>query len=129
MNIPNIPLCPIATQDGNVSNEWMSFFNLMINNFQSILSNAGYKMPEQNQDTIDTVLNKSDNKAAFVYNKDTKSMHVNTDKKYKPLSTYEELSQEDFNAIPENERNGRIIFNTNDQKTYIGVNKEFKQLL
>ncbi len=129
MNTPNIPLSPISSKDGNINDEWMSFFNLIINNMQSILRNAGYKMPEQNQKTIDSALNKADNKAAFLYNKDTKSMHVNTESKYKPLSTYEELSQEDFELIPENERNGRIIFNTNDSKTYIGINKEFKQLL
>jgi len=129
MDTPNIPLSPISNKDGNVNDEWMSFFNLIINNMQSILSNAGYKMPEQSQETIDAALNKPSNKAAFVYNKNTKSMHVNTESTYKPLSTYEELSQEDFESITENERNGRIIFNTNDGKTYIGINKTFKQLL
>ena len=124
MSIPSVPRAQIVNQDGTVNNEWRIYFDQLTLVLQQSFPLTGFKMPSKDNADLPLLLN-NDLAGGFIYNREQKNMQVNTDESYKPVSTYEELSTAEINAIPAGERNGRFIFDTDVTELKVGFNDSF----
>lgn len=77
MNIPNMPNENVSDADGNISSEWVNFFSQLITELQLNLNNEGYKLPIQETNTINQLVDPSKSLGAMIYDSDTDEFKVN----------------------------------------------------
>lgn len=139
MNITNLPNEKLIDENGNLNNSWRVWFNQITNQLQEFLSVERYKLPNQHQDEINRLNDVPNNEGGLLYNNFTNTFQVNLKNEYftinpmieyrfKTVVTYEEMTLVKFNNIPPNERNGRIIFESDSGTTYLGSNNNFISL-
>lgn len=124
MRISSVPLTPIADKRGNVATEWRLYFEQLTNQLQSNLLGIGYKLPQATNARVNELV-APDLQGAMIYNNESKNVQANTDGKYKPVNTYEELTSDDIAAIPAGQRNGRFIYDTDNALLKVGFNDAF----
>lgn len=124
MSIPSIPRARIVEQDGKVNTEWRIYFEQLTSTLQRSFPLTGFNMPSKDNSET-SLLSNNDLAGGIIYNREQKNMQVNTEESYKPVSTYEELSTSEINAIPSGERNGRFIFDTDVTELKVGFNDNF----
>lgn len=127
MEIPSVPHSKFTDGNGDISSAWRQFMTLLVNQLQSGVSDSGYIIPHQDQDTI-AQLNTDDTKGGILYDKEGEFAQVNTNGVFKNVGTYEELSTDDINAIPSGKRNGRLLLDTDTGDLKIGMNDEIKTI-
>lgn len=124
MSIPSVPRAQVINKDGTANSEWRIYFDQLTLTLQRLLPTTGHTMPSKSNTETAQLVN-SDLAGGFIYNRDQKNMQVNTDESYKPVSTYEELSTSEINAIPTGQRNGRFIYDTDITELKVGFNDNF----
>lgn len=138
MNITNIPLNEMVDKDGKIHHSWRIFFNQIVNQMQTFLSDERYKLPDQpvKENTSVSDLNIKDSEGGLLYDNIEKVGKINTEDghnnvqdpptySFKRIATYEQLTQSQVNAIKSGQRNGRIIFETDTGMTKLGSNDTF----
>lgn len=139
MNIPSVPNAPMVDKNGNISDNWRIFMEQMIGQLQVNVSDDGYITPFRDENDI-AQLNKQASEGGLLYSTDAKSVKANVivprgttpnfedTYEYSPMSTYHELTNDQMNAIPSGQRNGKVVKNTTDTKTYLGTGDAFIQI-
>ncbi|WP_438967009.1 hypothetical protein [Flavobacterium sp.] len=118
-----------------MDHSWRTFFNQIVNQLQTFLSDERYKNPEQDGANVSKLENNEFHKGGTLYNSSTNTYQVNIKNQYtgsvnpeyrfKTIITYEEMDSSKFSNIVSGERNGRIIFVTDTGVTHLGVNNMF----
>ena len=67
-------------------------------------------------------------RGAIAYNDNSNNLQANTEGTYKPLNTYEEKSTSQIDQIAEGQRNGRLIWDTEENALKVGANDSFYTL-
>lgn len=139
MNIPNIPLEDLLNKDAKLQPSWRVWFNQIINQLQTNVSDEGYQLPQQSENNI-SQLNIQKGVGGLLFSAEQQLQKLNvpvpretapgsgsfdTSYEYSNTSTYHELTDNEMNAIPSGSRNGKIINNTTDGEGYIGLNDTF----
>lgn len=124
MKISSVPIAPISEKNGNVSTPWRLYFEQLTNQLQGALLDIGYKLPQANNQKINSLVN-SDLQGAMIYNHESKNVQANTDGNYKPVNTYEELTNAEIADIPSGQRNGRFVYDTDNALLKVGFNDAF----
>jgi hypothetical protein len=76
MRIPNYFTSKFVDENGYLTPEYQNFFQQLISQLQSNLSDEGYKLPQQPTSVI-TVLNTAASKAAILYDSTTDEAKIN----------------------------------------------------
>lgn len=133
MNITNVPHHEILDANGNLHQNWRTFFSQLTTQLQTFLGDETYNLPKPDDARL-SELNVEKHEGGILYNDSTKRGMINTEDNYvspaiyslKTLVTYEELTTAQAAAIPSGERNGRVIYETDGaNRTLLGSNDTF----
>ncbi len=135
MNITNVPVQNLLDENGKMDHSWRTFFNQLVNQLQTFLSDERYKNPEQNDVNIQKLEDKEAHKGGTLYDISDNTYRINIKNNYigvanpeyrfKIIVTYEEMNTAKVSTIPSGERNCRIIFVTDTGMTHLGTNNMF----
>lgn len=137
MMIPSVPDAPIIGRGGKLSDIWRVYFTQLTNQLQGNVSDEGYLVPFQSQDN-QTVLNQQANEGGLIYDEDSSGMRANINVlrgtignfsdsyEYSLLNSYHEMTEDEINAIPSGERNGKFLYDTTNDVLKVGFNDTIK---
>lgn len=135
MNISNLPVQNLLDENGKMDHSWRTFFNQMVNQLQTFLSDERYKNPEQDDVNIAKLENSEDHKGGTLYDISDNTYRVDIknnytglpdpEYKFKIIVTYEEMNSTKLATIPSGEKNGRIIYETDTGMVKLGANDAF----
>jgi hypothetical protein len=86
MNIPNFVDVKVVDDKGYFTEEFRQIFSQMITQFQTNLSNEGYKIPSQTTDNIDNLDNMNSN-YRLIIDRDTDELKINLNGTFKVIQT------------------------------------------
>ncbi len=127
MSLPNLPITNIVDSNGELSNEWRIFFESQSRILQAAFTPSGTRFPFKTSEQIDDFDNPAF-RGAIAYNNDSKNLQANTEGTYKPVSTYEQKTTSQIDQIAEGQRNGRLIWDTDENALKVGANDSFYTL-
>jgi len=125
MSIPSLPKDGFYAKNGQLADKWRIYFETQANYLQRNISQEGFKLPQQNQENLAT-LNNSNSTGAMLYDSEADAPIVNVAGVNKNMTTLEQLTTDEINAIPSGQRNGRFIHDTDTDELKIGFNDEIK---
>jgi hypothetical protein len=134
MRIPSVPNGQLIDGRGHPTPQFRVWMSELINQMQHFVSDDSTILPTKTKEQINQ-LNTAANQSKFVggilHDNEELNMKVKTEsgKDYKPLNTYEELTNAEMLAIPSGQRNGRVVKNTDaGAHTYIGSGDTFVRI-
>lgn len=125
MSVPSLPKDGFGAPNGVLADKWRVYFETQANYLQSNLSQEGYVLPHQSTDNI-SALSTTDAQGGLLLDSDAEAAKVNTDGTYKNLTTLEQLTTTEIDAIPSGKRNGRFFHDTTTGDLKIGFNDQIK---
>lgn len=145
MQINNIPITKLVSEDNEITSQWKNFHQQFINQVQYFLSDERYLLPHQPTpratSTEVTGLNIQDNLGGAYYHPTSNNMKVNLEKyvsgssspdgyEFVPqLSFHSVSSTGDRDAIPAAKSVGKLVTVTSDNtKAYLYVNGAWRTI-
>ena len=138
MNITNVPLEKLVDEQGQPTNSWRDFFNLLVNQIQDKLSDEQYKLPQQSQALTNALGSTIKSHGAILFNTTNNGGNINIKTypngnpaapsnvppvySYVPLVPFQivaDTTHRDY--IPVAERKGKLVYVLSGPHLYIGV--------
>lgn len=86
MNVPNYPQSKIVNSDGSITDDWKLFFDQLITQSQSNLSNEGFVPPSQPTTNISQIEPGAQN-GTLLYDDTTHELKTNINGTFKVIQT------------------------------------------
>lgn len=139
MRVPSVPHVKFFDADGEIHTAWRTYFDLLTTHLQNNFAQFGTQLANYSTDVVQPLAN-SQTSGRLLYDADketpviNQSVPVTTDGvisqgfRYRELNTYHEMTNDELQAVPSGERNGKLVYNTTNDTVHIGVNNEFREV-